>query len=51
MTSSCTVVQLDGAFDDEHILPMTCSGGANIDLGTRPISSQFIIVRARADLC
>ena len=51
MKSSFRVIQLDGALDDEHILPMTCSGDANIDLGARPISSQFIVVRARAFMC
>ena len=51
MKSRCSVVQLDFAFDDEGRLPITCSSGANADVGTRPIVIQFIRVKARVDVC
>ena len=43
MKSSFRVIQLDGALDDEHIWPMTCSGGANIDFGTKPIGVNSLL--------
>ena len=43
MKSTFIIIQLHDALDDEHIWPMTCSDGSNIDFGTKPIGVNSLL--------